>query len=192
MSKMSRIILIIALAAALGLTVTGCPGENGQDGVALGEITGIASGSTQPPNVGQQAPDFYFENPEGEATSLSQLQGKPVLVNFWATWCSPCRYEMPFLQQVYQERPGDELVLLAVNVGENSSQVSQFMESAGFTFTVLLDQQVTVARRYNVTGIPATFFIDKEGVIQNVQVGAFQSQAEIEAILDQLDQGGEV
>jgi thiol-disulfide isomerase/thioredoxin len=189
MSKVSRIIMMIALAAALtlGLVAGGCPGNSGQNGIALGRITGIDSGATQPPQTGQPAPDFYFETPEGESTSLSQLQGTPVLVNFWATWCGPCRAEMPFLQQIHQDWPADKLVLLAVNVGENSSQVSQFMESAGFSFTVLLDQQAAVARRYNVTGIPATFFIDKEGVIEDVQVGAFQSQAAIETILDQLD-----
>jgi len=189
MSKLSRTMLMIALAAALtlGLVVSGCPGDSGQDGIALGRITGIDTDSTQPPQTGQPAPDFYFENPEGQPTSLGQLQGTPVLVNFWATWCSPCRYEMPFLQQIYEEKPGDELVMLVVNVGEGSSDVSQFMESAGFSFTVLLDKQAAVARRYNVTGIPATFFIDKEGVIQEIQVGAFQSQAEIEAILNQLD-----
>jgi thiol-disulfide isomerase/thioredoxin len=190
MSRVSRIVMTTTLAAALtlGLVVSGCPGESGQSEIALGRITGIDTGSSQPPLAGELAPDFYFENPEGQPTSLSQLQGRPVLVNFWATWCGPCRYEMPFLQQIHQERPGDELVLLAVNVGEGSSDVGQFMQSQGFTFTVLLDKQAAVARRYNVTGIPATFFIDKDGVIQYVQVGAFQSQAAIEAILDQLDQ----
>jgi peroxiredoxin len=189
MSKLSRVILVIALAAAiaLGLVVSGCPGGSGQNGLALGRITGIDTGATQPPQTGQPAPDFYFETPEGQSTSLSQLQGTPVLLNFWATWCGPCRYEMPFLQQIHQERPGDELALLAVNVGESSSQVGQFLDSTGFSFTVLLDKQAAVAQRYNVLGIPATFFIDKEGIIQNIQVGAFQSQADIETILDQLD-----
>jgi peroxiredoxin len=189
MKIVPRIMLLMALAAALslGLVVGGCPGEPGANGVAVGTITGIDTGSTQPPQTGKPAPDFYFENPEGEDTSLSQLQGRPVLLNFWATWCGPCRSEMPFLQQVHQDRPEDEMVLLAINVGEGSSQVSQFMESAGFTFTVLLDKQAAVAQKYNVTGIPATFFIDREGVIQDVQVGAFQSQAEIENILNRLD-----
>jgi thiol-disulfide isomerase/thioredoxin len=194
MSRVSRIVLTAALAAALALGLSGCPGQpatdggtTGQNGIAVGRITGIDAGATQPPQAGELAPDFYFENPEGENTSLSQLQGTPVLVNFWATWCGPCRYEMPFLQQIHQDWPVGELVLLAVNVGESSSQVGQFMESAGFSFNVLLDQQTAVAQRYNVLGIPTTFFIDKEGVIQEIQVGAFQSQAEIETILDQLD-----
>jgi peroxiredoxin len=187
MNRVSRIILVIALAASLGLVVGGCPGNSGQNEMALGRITGIDTDATQPPQTGQPAPDFYFETPEGQSTSLSQLKGTPVLLNFWATWCGPCRYEMPFLQQIHQERPADELALLAVNVGEDSSQVGQFLESAGFSFTVLLDKQATVAQRYNVLGIPTTVVIDKEGVIQDIQVGTFQSQSEIETVLDRLD-----
>lgn len=184
---MKKLTIMLAIILALGLVVSGCPGNSGQNGIALGRITGIDTDATQSPQTGQLAPDFYFENPEGEPTSLGQLKGSLVLVNFWATWCMPCTYEMPFLQQLYEDRPGDELVLLAVNVGESSSDVSQFMQSQGFSFTVLLDSKGNVARRYNVTGIPATFFIDKEGIIQNVHVGSFRSQAEIENILSQID-----
>jgi peroxiredoxin len=184
---MKKLTVILAIILALGLVFSGCPGNSGQNGIALGRITGIDTDATQPPQTGQLAPDFYFENPEVEPTSLGQLKGQLVLVNFWATWCMPCRSEMPFLQQLYEDRPGDELVLLAINVGESSSDVSQFMQSQGFSFTVLLDSKGNVARRYNVTGIPATFFIDKEGVIQNVHVGSFRSQAEIETILSEID-----
>jgi len=143
--------------------------------------------STQSPQVGELAPDFYFETPEGEPSSISQLWGKPVLINFWATWCGPCRYEMPYLQQVYEDWPEEALVLLTINVGERSSQVAQFMQSQGLSFPVLLDSEGDVAQRYNVRGIPTTVFIDKYGFIQNVNVGSFQSQAEIESILSKLD-----
>jgi thiol-disulfide isomerase/thioredoxin len=189
-----KLTAILAIALALGLAATSCPGQSttnggttGQNGFALGEITGIATDSTQPPQTGQPAPDFYFETPEGDPSSLSQLKGRPVLVNFWATWCGPCRYEMPFLQQIYEDWPGDELAMMTINVAESSSDVSQFMQSEGFSFTVLLDGEAAVAQRYNVQGIPTTLFIDKEGIIQNVHVGSFRSQAEIETIVSQLD-----
>ncbi len=189
-----KLTAILAILLALGLVVSGCPGQStdnggatGQNGFALGKITGIATDSTQPPQAGQPAPDFYFETPEGGPSSLSQLKGKPVLVNFWATWCGPCTYEMPFLQQLYEDWPGDELVLLTVNVAEGSSQVSQFMQSQGFSFTVLLDGEAAVAQRYNIRGIPTTLFIDNNGVIQEIKIGAFQSKADIEAILSQLN-----
>jgi thiol-disulfide isomerase/thioredoxin len=178
MSKVSRTIMMIALAAALalGLVVSGCPGQPATNG-----------GTNGSPEIGKPAPDFKLDTLDGRTVVLSRLQGTPVLVNFWATWCGPCRSEMPFLQLTHQNWPADKLVLLAVDVAENSSQVSQFMASAGFSFTVLLDRQAAVAQSYNVTGIPTTIFIDKEGVIQDIHVGAFQSQAEIETILDQLD-----
>jgi thiol-disulfide isomerase/thioredoxin len=184
---MKKLAVILAIVLALGLVVSGCPGNSGQNGIALGRITGIDANATQPPQTDQPAPDFYFENPEGEPTSLGQLKGQTVMVNFWATWCSPCTYEMPFLQQIYEDWPEDTLVLLAINIQESSSDVSQFMQSQGFSFPVLLDSKGNVARRYNVTGIPTTFFIDKENVIQNVHVGSFQSQAEIETILSKID-----
>jgi thiol-disulfide isomerase/thioredoxin len=189
MNLVSRLTPVIALAAVLtlGLAVSGCPGDSGQDSMALGRITGISTDSTQSPQVGELAPDFYFETPEGEPSSISQFSDRPVLVNFWATWCMPCVHEMPYIQQVYEDWPEEELAVLAINIQESSSQVSQFMQSHGFSFTVLLDSNGKVAQRYNVHGIPTTFIIDKYGYIQNVSVGSFQSQAEIEAILGQLD-----
>lgn len=171
-----KLILILAMVLALGLVATSCPGQPTTDG-----------GSAGPPEIGNLAPDFELNTPDGQTVVLSELKGTPVLLNFWATWCGPCVHEMPFLQQIHEDWPGEELVLLAVNIGENSSQVGQFMQSYGFSFTVLLDSQAALAQRYNVYGIPTSVFIDKEGVIQEIKVGAFQSQAEIENILDRLD-----
>jgi len=177
---------ILAILLALGLAVSGCSGEPEQNVFARGEITGVSMDSTQSPQIGELAPDFYFETPEGGATSLSELKGSPVLVNFWATWCGPCVHEMPFIQQVYEERQGEELALLAINIGESPSQAADFMQSYGFSFPVLLDSQAAVAQRYNIQYIPTTFLIDKEGIIQEMKVGSFQSKAEIESSLSKL------
>jgi thiol-disulfide isomerase/thioredoxin len=188
MNRMSKVILIITLASVLtlGLAVSGCSGEAGQNGFTSGKITGISTESRQSPQVGELAPDFYFVTPEGESSSISQLEGQPVLINFWATWCSPCAYEMPHLEQFYLEQ-GDEVVLLTINVGDSASQVTDFMQSNNLSFTVLLDSNGNAAQRYNVSGIPTTFFIGSDGVIQGIKIGAFQSQAEIEAIVMELD-----
>jgi len=164
-----KLAAILAILLALGVAATACPAE------------------APAPEVGKPAPDFKLDTLDGQTVALSQLKGTPVLVNFWATWCGPCIHEMPFLQQVYQDWHEEELVLLGVNIGESSSQVSQFMQSQGFSFTVLLDSSGDTAQTYNIQGIPTTFFIDKESVIQKIKVGSFRSQAEIENILSQLD-----
>jgi len=170
MKKMLTVIVVLLLA--LGLVAGGCPGEPGEAAA---------------PEVGKQAPDFELETLDGQTIALSELEGRPVLLNFWATWCGPCVHEMPFLQQVYEERQGDELLLLAINIGESSSQAAEFLQSYGLSFNVLLDSDTTVAQAYRIQYIPTTFLIDREGKIQEIKVGSFQSQAEIENILSQLD-----
>ena len=165
-----KLTIILAAVLALGLVVTACPGQS---------VTG-------PPEVGKLAPDFELTTLDGQKLSLSQFKGTPVLLNFWATWCGPCRHEMPFLQQVYQDWPTDELVVFTINVGESSSRVAQFMQSEGLSFPVLLDSNARVTESYYITGIPTTLFIDKFGFIEEIKIGSFQSQAEIEAILDRL------
>ena len=155
--------------------------------LALGVVTTSCTCQTAAPEVGKLAPDLQLNTLDGQSIALSKLKGTPVLVNFWATWCDPCAYEMPYLQQIHDEWPEETLVLLTVNIAESSSKVAQFMQSEGFSFTVLLDSNANVAQKYNVMGIPTTFFIDKEGIIQEIKIGPFQSKAEIEAILSQLN-----
>ena len=166
---------ILAIALALGAVATSCTDQPTTNG-----------GTAGPPEVGKLAPDFELDTLDGQPVSLSELKGKAVLVNFWATWCGPCRMEMPFIQQIYDEWQGKGLVLLAINIGERPSQVAEFMQGQGLSFPVLLDSNGKVTERYYVTGIPTTFFIDKDGIIQYIKVGLFQSKAEIESSLSKL------
>jgi thiol-disulfide isomerase/thioredoxin len=110
------------------------------------------------------------------------------MLNFWASWCGPCRFEMPFIQEVFEDTEWEAtgLVILAVNIGESPSIAGGFMEDNGFTFTVLLDGTGEVADMYNTRSIPATFFIDENGIIRYIDVGAFSSKANIEQRLDVL------
>jgi len=165
--KMPKVILLIILT--LGLLIASCSG-----------------GTEQVATAGSQAPDFQLLNLDGQPVSLSNLRGKPVLVNFWATWCPPCRAEMPFIQEIFREWSDAGLVILAIDIGENPSTVKGFMESYGFSFPVLLDTSRDVALKYNVRGIPTTFFIDKNGIIKVVKVGAFPSKAAIEKSLGKI------
>lgn len=149
-------------------------------------ITGCAIGSEPPATVGKAAPSFQLQNLDGQSISLSDLKGKPVLVNFWATWCRPCVSEMPYMQEIYDEWSGRGLILLAINIGESSSEVEQFLQNHNLSLPVLLDTKKVVAQQYNIQYIPTTFFIDKDGIIQVKVIGAFPNKATIESRLSEI------
>lgn len=169
---MLKVILVIILA--LGLIIAGGSAGCSPEGPAPG------------PQVGKPAPDFQLPNLGGQLVSLSDFQGKPVLINFWASWCGPCVYEMPYIQEVFEEWSGQGLVVLAINIGESSSKVKEFMESHALSFPVLLDMEGKVADQYNIGGIPTTFSVDKDGIIQAMRVGAFPNKAAIEKSLNKI------
>jgi peroxiredoxin len=130
------------------------------------------------PREGALAPDFLLPTLEGKAVRLSDLRGKGVVINFWATWCPPCRKEMPQLVAAYQRYRKEGLEVVAVNVGEPEGRVRQFAEEFGMEFTVALDKIGAVARAYSLLGLPTTFFVDRQGVIRMVHAGAFKEQKE--------------
>jgi len=167
MNKMLKAILVMILTS--GLLITGC-----------------TVGSEPIATVGKPAPNFELQNLEGQLISLSSLKGKPVLVNFWAIWCSPCVSEMPYIQEIYEEWSGKGLIVLAINMGESSPEIEQFLQSHNLSLPVLLDTKEVVARRYNIRGIPTTFFIDKDGIIQVKVIGAFPSKEAIESRLNEI------
>lgn len=114
------------------------------------------------PSIGKPAPDFAFVLDNGEGTSLSAL-GKPAVINFWATWCGPCRAEMPELVKLHQEHP--ELVVLAVNVQEDVATVTPFAEAFDMTMPVPMDVEGNVQRAFAVRGLPTTLFVNSDGTI---------------------------
>ena len=181
---MLKVILLVMVVS--GLLMAGCSGGSNQEGPALGRITGCSVDSAQSPEVGNPAPDFQYQDADGQSTSLSDLQGKPVLINFWTTWCGPCVHEMPYLQQVYNEWSGKGLVVLAINIGESPSKARGFLQSHNLSLPVLLDTKQDAARGYNIRAIPTTFFVDKNGIIQEKIVGAFPSKIAIEEKLSKI------
>jgi len=144
------------------------------------------------PQVGKLAPDFSYRNSEGTMVYLSNLRGSSVILNFWATWCGPCKYEMPFLQDLAndKEKANKGLVLLTVDVGESADTVKAFLQSSGYSFTVLLDTQRKIASTYYVRSYPTTFFIAQNGIINSIQIGAFLKESELEQRLEALIKSG--
>jgi len=136
------------------------------------------------PQVGKVAPDFTLTSLNGDVTTLSALKGKQVLLSFWATWCDPCVYEMPFIQEIFDEYSPQGLVILAIASWEDRNTVREFMTQNEFTFPALIDYPgKEAANKYQVRTIPATFIINEKGTIKAVKIGAFGGKADIESLL---------
>jgi peroxiredoxin len=133
------------------------------------------------PRQGFTAPDLTLQTLDGETVTLSELRGQAVLINFWASWCPPCRNEMPAIQQVYEEYRDEGFTVLAVNSQEQEARVTAFAEPLGLTFPILIDRDGSVFDDYQVAALPTTFFVDRAGVIRGVTTGGFLSRAFFES-----------
>lgn len=125
---------------------------------------------TEAPIVGHLAPDFTLQTPIGESVTLSELRGQPVVLNFWASWCGPCRVEMPFFQRTQMKYNGKTAVI-GVNQGESANIVQEFGVRQAISYPLLVDDDNAVNLAYNVHSLPTTIFIDPDGVVQEVIVG---------------------
>ncbi|KLU59024.1 thiol-disulfide oxidoreductase ResA [Peptococcaceae bacterium CEB3] len=119
--------------------------------------------------IGNLAPDFSVPMSDGNTLKLSSLRGKPVLLNFWATWCPPCRMEMPDIQKIFKENYPVQIV--GVNLKEEPMTVEGFLSRNGYTYPVGFDLKGKIASLYNVSGIPTSYAIDAKGIIRHVQTG---------------------
>ena len=131
----------------------------------------VAARAESIPLQGHPAPDFTLQTLDGATLSLSDLQGQAVVLNFWATWCPPCRAEMPELQAAYEDFGPGGLVVLGVNQGEEQAAVQAYLDELNLTFPVVLDTQFEASEIYQVNSLPTTFFIDRDGVIREIVVG---------------------
>jgi len=132
-------------------------------------------GSTGEVAVGQPAPDFTLKMLDGEQVSLSQFRGQPVLINFWASWCPPCRLEMPDLVRAYEAHKKDGFVILAIDLTFQDSLegARRFADEFGMSFPVLLDETGEVTTDlYQLRGLPMSVFVDREGLVNRVYLGA--------------------
>ncbi len=125
------------------------------------------------------APDFKLTTLDGRNISLSDLKGKNVMINFWASWCGPCTHEMPQIQAIYDKISEDDLIVLTVNYQEAEDIVREYVKDSNTDVPVLLDPSGEVCREYNVFSIPRTYFVNPEGSIYAVKFGGFETSDEI-------------
>jgi len=141
-----------------------------------GQEPAPASPGNSAPVMDSLAPDFTLKDLDGNTVRLSDFRGKVVFLNFWATWCGPCRMEMADIEEVHQEYRNRGVVVLGVDLRESAGMVRSFVQQGGYTWTFLLDTSGQVGTAYRVRGIPSSFFIDREGVIRAVAVGAIPGE----------------
>jgi len=146
------------------------------------------SGSIPSPREGFAAPDFTLETLEGETLTLSDLRGKAVVVNLWASWCPPCRAEMPALQSAYEadRDRGLEIVAVDMTYQDNEEDAQRFADDFGLTFAIPMDRDGTVARQYLMRALPSTFFVGPDGVIRKVVIGGPMSEATIRSTVSEM------
>ena len=166
LQKWAIFVLLTATALAIGVivTLTVFPLERNQQQ--------IAAGSSR--FAGKRAPDFTLAALDGTEVSLSQFRGQPVLINFWASWCLPCREEMPELVRSYESHKAEGFIILGLNLTYSDSlpDVQAFVNEFNITFPVLLDKDGAVAERlYQIPGVPTSIFINRDGTLERIQVG---------------------
>ena len=147
-------------------------------------------GKIPAPQKGFLAPDFSLKTTSGETITLSDLRGQAVLLNFWASWCTPCRAEMPAMERTYQEKKSQDYIVLAVNSTnqDNPNDAINFAKEQNLTFPILFDPQGEVSKLYQVRALPTSFFIDRQGIIQEVVVGGPMSEALLNIFVDKISQ----
>ncbi len=173
------VLLLAALAAAAWFAV-GRGDGSGPGADVIGERTSSNGGATsdaqgpldsRAPVIGQPAPDFELARIDGSLVRLSDLRGKVVWINFWATWCQPCRKELPDVQKLYDELRADGLEVLALDWKDPADEARAYFDEAGLTLPMLLDHDGSVYDQYRLQGLPDSFFIDREGNLAALHFG---------------------
>lgn len=156
--------------------------------LSMDTSVGAGPSSETAPQAGFSAPDFSLHSTTGETHTLSDLKGQAVLVNLWATWCPPCRAEMPAIQKVYDEYKDQGFVVLSVNMTaqDNPQDIIPFATQYRLNFPILLDETGEVGKAYQMRSLPSSFFINRAGVISEVVIGGPMSEALLRTRVEQI------
>ncbi|MEO8610059.1 MAG: cytochrome c biogenesis protein CcdA [Chloroflexota bacterium] len=145
----------------------------------LGSITGAAAAMNSPisgTNIGNVAPDFETVTETGKTTRLSDFRGQVVLLNFWGTWCGPCRVEMPAFESAYDSKKSTRFTILAVNNRDTTDAVSAFRKEFGLSFPLVMDDSAAISKTYGVVSFPSTYVLNQQGVITARHFGALTTE----------------
>lgn len=164
--------LLVGVAVVALVRVFDSPGGGGTSQTV--NIT--ADTSSPPPKVGKPATDFTAQTADGQTVHLSDFAGRPVWITFWASWCPPCRAENSDIQATYAAHQDSGLVVLAVNLGEDSNTVRQYAGRVGLTFPIAIDPPTQIASIYRIVGIPTHFFVDANGVLVEQRIGGMSKK----------------
>ena len=177
-----EIIMLVSLAAGILWTVVS----------RVPSAVGAPLSSSPSPREGFLAPDFTLDTLDGKKVTLSELRGKIVIINLWATWCPPCRAEMPALENAYEQYKDSEVIILGLNVTNQDSEkdIPPFVKEFGLTFPILLDRDGSVSALYQLKALPTTYFVNREGIIRTVVIGGPMNEtfirSKIEALLQEI------
>jgi peroxiredoxin len=175
--KVAKIRRIVTMFIALIALVTGV-------WAVLANLSNSDSKSNNPIQAGEEAPDFTAFNSKGEQVQLSNYRGKAVMINFWASWCTPCVREMPLVHELAQQNE-NSVETLFVNVGESKGTINEFMNSHQFDFPVIVDATGKVSKLYRITGMPATMVIDRAGQFSHILLGELTEDIPLQQWLEE-------
>lgn len=166
--KIKPFIIILIFAGLIGLAIYTAQEkkEVPETAADVEEDTGLKPGST--------APDFTLRTLDGKQTQLKEYRGKKVILNFWATWCPPCREEMPEMQKFYNDFKGKNVEILAVNLEYSETKrekISDFVDEYSLSFPIPLDEKNTTGKQFRAVSIPTSYFIDEKGIISKMHIG---------------------
>ncbi|PKR78727.1 thiol:disulfide interchange protein [Halalkalibacillus sediminis] len=184
--------IILTLGGIIVYNVMAGDQEQEEEGSESGAVFVVPEGMedvNKKIEIGEAAPNFQLTNMDGDQVELNDFKGKKVLLNFWASWCGPCRAEMPHMQDIH-EKYGDEVAIVGVNVtGSETSKKDavKFVGEYDLTFPILFDETNEVSLRYKALSLPTTHFINTEGVVQLPPKSGAMSYEEMEKKIEQLD-----